>query len=134
MRDGGCRDSSSRRKPDRTLEIVDVTGTVSREPTPGTVRFERDGATWRLQALPGGEDGELWLIFADATSGRTTYGGGRFLSSEPMSPDGSIVLDFNLAYNPPCVFSPFATCPMPPAPNRLPLAIEAGERGYAPHG
>jgi uncharacterized protein len=120
--------------PDERLEIVDVTGTVTRDPTPGAVAFEREGTTWRLQALPGGDDGSLWLIFADATSGRSTYGGGRFLYTDPVAEDGSVVVDFNLAYNPPCVFSQFATCPMPPAANRLPLAIEAGELDYAPHG
>ncbi len=117
----------------RTLEIVDVTGTVSHAATPGTVVFEAAGASWRLAALPGGEDGSLWLVFADATSGGETYGGGRFLYTEPVGHEGTVVLDFNLAYNPPCVFSPFATCPLPPAANRLPLAIRAGERRYAPH-
>jgi len=116
-----------------TLEIVDVTGGVSRDPTPGSVAFERDGRTWRLAALPGGDDGSLWLVFADATSGHTTYGGGRFLYTDPVAGDGSVIVDFNLAYNPPCVFTPFATCPMPPAHNRLSLAIEAGERGYSAH-
>lgn len=120
--------------PGATLEIVDVTGTVSREMTPGAVAFERDGATWRIHALHGGDDGSLWLIFADATSGRSTYGGGRFLYTEPVAEDGTVKVDFNLAYNPPCVFSPYATCPMPPAANRLPLAIEAGELDFVPHG
>ncbi len=116
-----------------TLEVVDVTGTVSHEATPGTVVFQAAGATWRLAALPGGDDGSLWLVFADATSGGETYGGGRFLYTEPVADDGSVILDFNLAYNPPCVFSPFATCPLPPAANRLALEIRAGERRYASH-
>ena len=110
-----------------TLEVVDVIGLVTHEPSPGVVAFERDGREWRLQALPG-DDGSVWLVFADATNGRTTYGGGRFLYTEPVAADGSVVADFNLAYNPPCVFTPFATCPMPPASNRLAIAIEAGER------
>ena len=116
--------------PDAQIEIVDVTGAATREPTPGAVAFDRDGATWRIVALPGDADGSLWLIFADGTSGRTTYGGGRFLYSEPVAADGSVVLDFNLAYNPPCVFSPYATCPLPPPENRLALAIEAGELDF----
>ncbi|MDP9251158.1 MAG: DUF1684 domain-containing protein, partial [Chloroflexota bacterium] len=58
------------------------------------------------------------------------YGGGRYLYTEPAAPDGTTVADFNLAYNPPCVFSPYATCPLPPAENRLNLRIEAGERMY----
>ena len=115
--------------PEATLEIVDVTGMVSHLPNPGTVAFERDGSTRRIAALPG-DDGSLWLIFGDATNGTDTYGGGRYLYTEPPLPDGSVVVDFNLAYNPPCVFSPFATCPLPPRPNRLPIRIEAGERAY----
>jgi uncharacterized protein (DUF1684 family) len=113
-----------------TLEIVDITGALSRETTPGTVVFDRDGASRRLAALPGGEDGSLWLIFGDDTNGTDTYGGGRFLYTEPLAPDGSVVVDFNLAYNPPCVFSPYATCPLPPPQNRLAMRIEAGERTY----
>jgi len=117
--------------PGATVEIVDVTGSVSRDPTPGAVAFERDGETWRLTALPG-EDGNLWLIFADATNGTDTYGGGRFLYSEVPAADGRVIVDFNLAYNPPCVFSPYATCPLPPPQNRLTLSIEAGERDFRP--
>lgn len=110
------------------LEIMDITGAQMTEPTPGTVVFEREGATWRIEALDGGEKGELWLVFGDATNGRETYGGGRFLYSEPPATDGSVVVDFNLAYNPPCVFSQWATCPLPPPQNRLALRIEAGEK------
>lgn len=114
---------------DEPMEIVDVTGIVTRETSPGRVAFERDGRTWRLRALDGG-DGRLWLIFGDETNGTETYGGGRFLYTDPVGADGSVVADFNLAYNPPCVFSPYATCPLPPAENRLPLRIEAGELLY----
>jgi uncharacterized protein len=114
---------------DEPMEIVDITGIVTHEPSPGRVAFERDGQTWRLRSLVGG-DGKLWLIFGDATNGGETYGGGRFLYSEPVADDGTVVIDFNVAYNPPCVFSPYATCPLPPAENRLPLRIEAGELLY----
>ena len=120
--------------PGASLEIVDITGARSRDATPGAVAFEREGARWRIDALPGGEDGSLWLIFGDATNGTDTYAGGRFLYTEPPAADGSVVVDFNLAYNPPCVFSPYATCPLPPAQNRLPLRIEAGERSYVAAG
>jgi uncharacterized protein (DUF1684 family) len=114
----------------RMIEIVDVTGEVSHDLTPGHVAFERDGVAWRIESLPGGDDGKLWLIFGDATNGDETYGGGRFLYTEPVADDGSVVLDFNVAYNPPCVFSPYATCPLPPPQNRLDLRIEAGERDF----
>jgi uncharacterized protein (DUF1684 family) len=117
--------------PDATIEIMDITGSLSRDTTPGSVAFERDGATWRIAALPGDEeDGSLWLVFGDATNGTDTYGGGRFLYTEPVAEDGTVVVDFNLAYNPPCVFSPYATCPLPPPQNRLALRIEAGERDW----
>jgi uncharacterized protein (DUF1684 family) len=115
-----------------TVEIMDVIGVLTREPTPGSVVFDRDGQSWRIDTLPGGDDGSLWLVFGDATNGSTTYGGGRFVYTEPVAADGSVVVDFNLAYNPPCVFTPYATCPLPPSQNRLPLAIEAGERAYRP--
>jgi hypothetical protein len=115
-----------------TIEVVDVTGLVSHDEYPGTFVFERDGRTWRIDALPGGDDGSVWLVFGDATNGQATYGGGRFLYTDPVADDGSLVADFNMAYNPPCVFTPFATCPLPPPQNRLELRIEAGELNYPP--
>jgi uncharacterized protein (DUF1684 family) len=76
----------------------------------------------------------LFLVFGDATNGRDTYGGGRFLSTGPVSPDGEVVLDFNLSVNPPCVFTPYATCPLPPQGNTLAIAVEAGEKMWGePH-
>jgi uncharacterized protein (DUF1684 family) len=119
-----------------TIEIEDITGDLRRDTTPGWVAFERDGQTWRIAALPGEDEGKtLWLIFGDGTNGGETYGGGRFLYTGPLAADGSVVVDFNLAYNPPCVFSPYATCPLPPSQNRLDLRIEAGEKvWHAPDG
>jgi uncharacterized protein (DUF1684 family) len=117
--------------PDAVIEIVDITGAHSRDTTPGDVVFKRDGTEWRLAALPGDEgDGRVWLVFGDATNGSETYAGGRFLYTEPVAAEGSVVVDFNLAYNPPCVFSQWATCPLPPAENRLALRIEAGEKDW----
>jgi uncharacterized protein (DUF1684 family) len=117
--------------PGEQIEIVDVTGDIGFEETPGMVEFERDGRTWALAALPGDADERsLWLVFGDATNGSDTYGGGRFLYSDPVGDDNRVVVDFNLAYNPPCVFSPYATCPLPPPGNRLALRIEAGERDF----
>jgi len=113
--------------PGETFPVPDVLGDVVDEPLPGTVAFDLDGVTHRIRALDGG-DGKLWLVFGDATNGDTTYGGGRFLYIDPPTPDGTVLVDFNRAYNPPCVFSPYATCPLPPAENRLPIRIEAGER------
>ncbi len=115
--------------PDRSIAVPDVLGTADEEPSPGDVVFVVAGVAYRLQALPGGS-GELWLVFADATNGHETYGGGRFLYTSAPDADGSVVVDFNRAYNPPCVFSPYATCPLPWPANRLALRIEAGERMY----
>jgi uncharacterized protein (DUF1684 family) len=77
--------------------------------------------------MDGPDDDSMFLIFRDATSGDTTYGAGRFLSADAPGDDGVAVLDFNFAYNPPCAFTPYATCPLPPPQNVLPVAIEAGE-------
>lgn len=114
----------------RTIGVPNVLGEIDEEPWSGTVVFELNGAHHRLEALHGGDSGELWLIFGDATNGDTTYAGGRFLYTDPPAADATVVVDFNRAYNPPCVFSPYATCPLPPEQNRLSIRIEAGERIY----
>ena len=116
--------------PGRSLEVPDVLGISEEQPSPGDVVFEIDGVTHRLQGLQGGDAGELWLVFGDLTNGNETYGGGRFLYTDAPGADGSVTVDFNRAYNPPCVFSPFATCPLPWPENRLPIRVEAGERMY----
>lgn len=118
----------------RTVPVPDVIGLLTDEPSPGSVVFERDGSEYGLDALEGGHDGRLWLVFGDATNGGETYGGGRFLYTEPPGKDGTMVADFNLTYNPPCVFSPYATCPLPWPQNRLPIRIEAGEKSYRTPG
>jgi hypothetical protein len=119
--------------PDVRISVPDVLGTVDEEASPGTVAFEVDGFEHRLQGLTGGPNGELWLVFGDATNGNETYGGGRFLYTDAPSADGSVVVDFNRSYNPPCVFSPYATCPLPWPANRLPIRVEAGERMLEAH-
>lgn len=120
--------------PGRTVRVPDVLGTLDEEASPGDLVFELDGESYRLQALAGGEAGELWLVFADATNGGETYAGGRFLYTDAPDAHGFVELDFNRAYNPPCVFSPYATCPLPWPENRLPIRIEAGERTFGDHG
>jgi len=72
----------------------------------------------------------LWLLFADRTNGRETYGAGRSLYSDGMPADGRVVVDFNKSYNPPCAFTDYSTCPLPPQQNRLDLAVTAGEKRY----
>ena len=110
-----------------TIEVVDIVGDITDGTTPGDVELDIDGTTHRVHALEANR-GRLWLVFGDATNGRETYGGGRFLVTGEVQPDGTVEVDFNLAYNPPCVFSPYATCPMVPAGNVLPVRVEAGER------
>jgi uncharacterized protein (DUF1684 family) len=115
----------------RRVMVPDVIGITEEEPSPGDVAFEVGAVTYRLQALEGGDAGELWLVFGDATNGVETYGGGRFLYTDAPDADGRVVIDFNRTYNPPCVFTPFATCPLPWPSNRLPIRITAGERMWA---
>ena len=119
--------------PAATITVPDIVGDVLAEATPGVVGFELGGAVHRLHALAA-QPGHLWLVFGDATNGGETYDGGRFLVTGPVRPDDSVEIDFNLAYNPPCVFSPHATCPLPPEGNRLSLRVEAGERMWTATG
>ncbi len=99
--------------------------------SPGYVTFERDGKTYRLDAAAQ-SDGRLWFVFRDATSGRTTPGNARQLTTEAPIGD-SVVLDFNRAVNLPCAYTPHATCPIAPPQNRLKMAITAGEQTYQPN-
>jgi uncharacterized protein (DUF1684 family) len=118
---------------EKKLPFVNILGQVQDLPSPGAVVFERQGKTYRLDALEGSDEGELFLIFGDETNGKETYGAGRYLDAKP-SQDGQVVVDFNTAYNPPCVFTPFATCLLPPRQNKLPIAVEAGEKKFGgPH-
>jgi len=121
--------------PPKVLEIGNVLGQVSSEPLYGAIEFSYEAKTYELLASGKPAEG-LFLVFGDATNGDTTYGGGRFLSVDPPSEDGTIILDFNRAYDPPCVFTPYATCPVPPEGNSLPFAVTAGEKmwGEAQHG
>lgn len=117
--------------PGKTIDIVNMLGMVEPTPNPGRVLFEKDGAQFSLEALDEG-DGQLFFVFADRTSGHQTYAASRFLYAKPAGPDGKVVLDFNRAYNPPCAYTPFSTCPMPPPENRLDLAVAAGEKKPLP--
>lgn len=110
-----------------TLQVANVMGQLIDEPNPGRAVFEIDGKTLSLEAVL--EDDELFFIFADRTSGRETYGLGRFLYSD-LPQHGRVVLDFNQSYNPPCAFNAFTTCPLPPPGNRLDAFIRAGEKQY----
>jgi uncharacterized protein len=114
--------------PPHELEIGSVLGTVSKEKVPGKAVFTRDGHTYELYPIQ--EDAvSLFFVFADRTSGKETYGAARFITTG-LAKDGKVVLDFNQAYNPPCAFTPYATCPLAPPENRMDLRVTAGELKY----
>lgn len=124
-----------RAKMERTdgkkIPITNVLGQVNMMDSPGTLVFTYRGTPYRLDAVE--DDGKLFILFSDETSGTDTYGTGRFLYAEKPGSDGLTVLDFNRAINPPCAFTVFATCPLPPAQNSLPFAVTAGEKRYGEH-
>lgn len=108
-----------------------VPGLQEQDSSPGTVRFTRDGKEYSLEPAADGS-----IVFRDQTAGKATYGAGRFLDIDlpkNLKIAGSVVLDFNEAYNPPCVFTAYATCPLPPPQNHLALTVAAGELMYNGH-
>ena len=112
------------------IPILNVLGQTDSMDSPGYAVFSLGGQEYRLRpVLEAPDDKELFYIFRDQTSAKETYGAGRFLYSA-LPADGHVVLDFNKAYNPPCAFTPYATCPLPPPQNRLAVRIEAGEKKY----
>jgi uncharacterized protein len=118
-------------EPQRHIKIVNILGLEEDMVSPGAVVFTRNGQEVRLDTVFDGPDPtDLFIMFADATSGHATYGAGRFLHA-PFATNGRTVVDFNKAYNPPCAFNDFATCPLPPYQNRVKLQIIAGEKKYA---
>lgn len=115
----------------RTLDIPNTFGDIDPMKTEGVVEFTLQGRTLRLRPFTT-RPKRFWFVFSDASSGVETYKAARFLYSD-LRDDGTTVLDFNQAYNPPCAFNPYTTCPLPMAENRLPVKILAGERDYPVH-
>jgi uncharacterized protein (DUF1684 family) len=109
----------------KMIPILNVLGDTEPSPSPGYATFELEGKTCRLEPLLEGD--HLFFILKDLTSGKETYAAGRFLYTG-MPKDGKLILDFNKAENPPCAFTPYATCPLPPKQNHLPVSVTAGER------
>lgn len=109
-----------------TITVPSIIGVAEPMPSPGTAVFEIEGRVVRLDPVIEPGETKLFFIFRDATSGKTTYGTGRFLYADAPE-GGQVILDFNKAYSPPCAFTPFATCPLPPPQNRLAIPIAAGE-------
>jgi uncharacterized protein (DUF1684 family) len=116
--------------PPRKIPIATIVETTIEQTSPGALVFEIAGERYRLDPLAEPDDEIFFVMFADRTSGNETYGAGRYLSVERPGPDGTTVVDFNKAYNPPCAFTEFATCPLPPPQNRLLVAVTAGEKSY----
>jgi len=114
--------------PERTINIVNVLEQTRGENSPGTLHFSLEGKEYRLDALEGGK--QLFILFGDLTNGDQTYGSGRFLYADAPDGDGNTWLDFNKAHNPPCAFTPYSTCPLPPRQNLLPVAVVAGEKAF----
>ncbi|HVW84741.1 MAG TPA: DUF1684 domain-containing protein [Bryobacteraceae bacterium] len=114
----------------KKIAITNIIGMTEPEDSPGFAEFTLGGRKMRLDPIT--EDGRLFFLFKDQTSGKETYGAGRFLYAA-MPKGGVVELDFNRAENPPCAFTPYATCPLPPRQNWLPVAIEAGEKKYGHH-
>ncbi len=115
-----------------TIPIENILGQISDDPLEGYLEFTFQGKNYQIAALNGGSK-SYFLIIGDETTGEETYGGGRYMYVNRVDSTGVTVIDFNKAYNPPCVFSEFATCPLPPAENYLPFRITAGEKELPHH-
>lgn len=115
-------------KQPKQIPITNIVGQTTLYDSPGSVLFNWDGKTYRLDAFT--EANKLFLIFADQTNGHETYGAGRYLYAPMPDASGNTVLDFNQSINPPCDFVSYATCPLPPRQNFLPIEITAGEKSY----
>ncbi|MFY9574314.1 MAG: DUF1684 domain-containing protein [Blastocatellia bacterium] len=118
-------------QPPKTIPIANVLGMVDDMISPGALVFELGGKTYRLDPVLEKGSKQLFVIFADKTNGNQTYGAGRYLYVEPPDANGKVIVDFNKAHNPPCAFTRFATCPLPPRQNRLAVRVLAGEKKYA---
>src|SRR5215471_12696163 len=116
--------------PPKAIPITNILGMTEDQKSPGAISFNVAGTIYQLDAVIEQGSKELFVMFADMTTGSETYGSGRYLYC-PMPSSGRTVIDFNKAYNPPCAFTRFATCPLPPRQNRLPIAIHAGEKKYS---
>ena len=117
-------------QPAKAIPITNVLGMTDDETSPGAFAFEVDGKTYRIDPVLEKGETDWFVMIADDTTGKETYGAGRYLYVTPPEATGKVVIDFNKAYSPPCAFTNYATCPLPPRQNKLPLRIEAGEKNY----
>jgi len=112
--------------PPKTMEMPNVLGDINEVESPGLLRFTYQGQQYTLH--PTGSKESMFVVFGDETNAEETYGGGRFLVVSGPEDDNQTWIDFNKAYNPPCSFTPYATCPLPPRENVLPFKVLAGEK------
>lgn len=117
-------------QPPKIIPITNVLSMTDDETSPGALVFEVDGKTYRIDPILEKGETDWFVMIADETTGRETYGAGRYLYVTPPDANGKVVIDFNKTYSPPCAFTNYATCPLPPPQNRLPLRIDAGEKSY----
>jgi len=117
--------------PAKKIMVPNVLGGSDEEMVSGKLKFKIKGKEFIIDPIDSGE--KLFIIFADETNGETTYGAGRFLYSDKPDSTGKVLIDFNKSYNPPCVFTKFATCPLPPEQNRIGIKITAGEKSFGNH-
>ena len=114
----------------KIIEVPNILGTIGKDPSPGKLVFQINGQNYALDPIAAPEDKRWFIIFSDATSGEETYGAGRFLYIDAPGDNQTAIIDFNKSYNPPCAFTPYATCPLPPEQNHLALRVTAGEKNY----
>jgi uncharacterized protein (DUF1684 family) len=118
----------------KEIAVSDVVGNSSQTAIHGELHFSLGGESYSLLPFGDPAEDEFFIIFKDLTNGGETYAAGRYLRASTIGVDeGHVWLDFNMAYNPPCIFTPYATCPLPPKANHLTADIPAGEKAYAPH-
>lgn len=120
--------------PPKTIPVANVLGQMEDMTSPGALVFAVNGKPYRLDPVLEKGSNQLFVMFADTTTGKETYGAGRYLYADPPGVNGEVILDFNKAHNPPCAFTVFATCPLPPRQNRLTIRIAAGEKKYVGSG
>jgi uncharacterized protein (DUF1684 family) len=116
--------------PPEHAQVQTVLGRQVTYLMPGALAFELDGLAHRLEVFLEEDESDLFVVFGDLTNGDSTFGGGRYVYTHPPDDDGVVLIDFNKAYNPPCVFTSYATCPLPLPQNHLPIRVEAGEKRY----
>ncbi len=117
-------------QPERVVRIPNIVNELEEHKVIGVTEFQLNGVTYRLEPVVEGD--QFFFIFKDKTAGKQTYGAGRYLYTD-LPKNGQVVIDFNKAYNPPCVFTPYATCPLPLKHNQLPIPLPAGELKYGDH-